>query len=114
MHYYDLPRIEESIKQIRDNVPVPDIFDQLAEEAAELAQAANKMARVMRGTNPANIDEREAIKHVIEEYTDVHVVAKDILELQVDGLQVDYKIDRWAKRLEEKDNEVHDHTEGQQ
>lgn len=113
MHYYDLPRIEESIKQIREKVPVPDIFDQLAEEAAELAQAANKMARVMRGTNPANIDEREAIKHVIEEYTDVHVVAKNILELQVDGLQADYKIDRWAKRLEEKDNEVHDRTEGQ-
>lgn len=114
MHYYDLPRIEESIKQIREKVPVPDIFDQLAEEAAELAQAANKMARVMRGTNPANIDEREAIKRVVEEYTDVHVVAKDILELQVDGLQADYKIDRWAKRLEEKSDEVHNHTEGQQ
>lgn len=104
MHYYDLPRIEESIKEIRERVPVPDIFDQLAEEAAELAQAANKMARVMRGTNPANIDEKEAMKNVIEEYTDIHVVAKDILELQVDGLQADYKIDRWAKRLKEKDD----------
>lgn len=104
MHYYDLPRIEESIKQIREKVPVPDIFDQLAEEAAELAQAANKMARVMRGTNPANIDEKEAMKNVIEEYTDIHVVAKDILELQVDELQADYKIDRWAKRLKEKDD----------
>lgn len=104
MHYYDLPRIEESIKEIREKVPVPDIFDQLAEEAAELAQAANKMARVMRGTNPANIDEKEAMKNVIEEYTDIHVVAKDILELQVDGLQADYKIDRWAKRLKEKDD----------
>ena len=83
---------------------MPDIFDQLAEEAAELAQAANKMARVMRGTNPANIDEKEAMKNVIEEYTDIHVVAKDILELQVDGLQADYKIDRWAKRLKEKDD----------
>lgn len=112
MHYYDLPRIEESIKEIREKVPVPDIFDQLAEEAAELAQAANKMARVLRGTNPANIDEREAIERVIEEYTDVHVVAKNILELQVDGLQADYKIDRWAKRLEEKDSEIHDHTKG--
>lgn len=104
MYYYDLPRIEESIKEIREKVPVPDIFDQLAEEAAELAQAANKMARVMRGTNPANIDEKEAMENVIEEYTDIHVVAKDILELQVDGLQADYKIDRWAKRLKEKDD----------
>lgn len=113
MHYFDLPRIEDCIREIREKIPVPDIFDQLAEEAAELAQAANKMARIMRGTNPANIDEREAIKNVVEEYTDVNVVAKDILELQVDGLQADYKLDRWAKRLEERDNDLRDHTEGQ-
>ena len=108
MHYYDLPRIEDAIKEIREKVSVPDIFDQLAEEAAELAQAANKMARVMRGTNPANIDEKEAMKRIVEEYTDVHVVAKDILELRIDGLQADYKIDRWAKRLKEKDSDIRD------
>lgn len=47
------------------------MLEQLAEEAAELSQAALKLARVLRGENPTTVTRKEARKHLTEEYTDV-------------------------------------------
>ena len=95
-----IPTSAEHIETIKSNIPVADIYDQLAEEAAELAQAANKMARVLRGTNPTPKTEREAHNSVVEEYTDLVNVAGNVLDIHPDWLVGEYKLYRWAKRIE--------------
>lgn len=54
-----------------EKIGTPAMLEQLAEEAAELSQAALKLARVLRGENPTLVTRREARKHLMEEYTDV-------------------------------------------
>ena len=53
----------------------------LAEEACELGHAALKLARVRKGTNPADVDLEQARKNLIEEYADVLYCA-DSLDLK--------------------------------
>ena len=102
---YILPTSRECIANIKEKIPVEDLYEQLAEEAAELAQAANKMARAMRGTNPTPKSEMEAYHSVIEEYTDVINVAGNILDILPDWSICNYKLHRWNKRLEETEND---------
>lgn len=97
-----MPTSKEHVEYIKTHIPSPDIYEQLAEEAAELSQAANKMARVLRGVNPTPKSEREVYSDVVEEYSDVVNVACNILNIHPDWLVTDYKLYRWAKRLEEK------------
>ena len=96
-----IPSSKEHIAYIRGHIPMPDLYEQLAEEAAELSQAANKMARYLRGVNPTPKTETEVHSDLIEEYTDVVNVACNILDIHPDWLVSDYKLYRWAKRLEE-------------
>lgn len=98
-----IPSKVDAIQQIREKMDLPDIYEQLAEEAAELSQAANKMARVLRGTNPTPVTKGEAQKDLVEEYTDVVLVANDILGMETDWLTENFKLQRWAKRLREKE-----------
>lgn len=100
-----IPTSQEHAEYIKAHMSLEDLYDQLAEEAAELSQAANKMARVLRGTNPTPKTEREVYNNLIEEYTDVINVACNILDIHPDWLIGDYKLYRWAKRLEESKNE---------
>lgn len=74
------------------------MYTQLAEEAAELAQAALKVARIMHGTNPTPISLIEAKDMVREELTDV-VQCATYLELGVDYEQIKHKEERWANRI---------------
>ena len=43
---------EGKLQYLRENIPVADLFGQLAEECTELAQAALKMQRHLREVNP--------------------------------------------------------------
>lgn len=97
---YDIPSIADHIEYIKVVSTEDDLYRQLAEEASELAQAALKMCRVNSTTNPTPKGEKEAIDNLIEEYTDVLNVAMRLLRLQPDWLIGDYKLYRWAKRLE--------------
>lgn len=63
------------------------MLEQLAEEAAELSQAALKLARVLRGENPTTVTQKEARKHLTEEYTDVFQCASELL-IPVDWQQI--------------------------
>ena len=74
------------------------MYTQLAEEAAELSQAALKVARIMHGTNPTPISLIEAKNMVREEFTDV-VQCATYLELDVDYEQIRHKEERWANRI---------------
>lgn len=95
----------ECAKSIKEKLPPEDLYLQLAEEAAELSQAANKMARKLNDNNPTPKSEKDIYNNVVEEYTDVVLVASTILEMEPDELIGNYKLYRWNKRLEEKENE---------
>lgn len=74
------------------------MYAQLAEEAAELAQAALKMVRIYHGTNPTPVKLGEAMNMIKEEYTDV-VHCATYLDVQVDYEQLKKKDARWINRI---------------
>ena len=86
---------------ITERIPVCELLAGLAEEAAELAQAALKLRRCYDGTNPTPADPDRQYERLLEEIGDV--------ELYIDQLYInrnvieDYKaakLERWKKRLE--------------
>ena len=86
---------------ITERIPVTELLAGLAEEAAELAQAALKLRRCYDGTNPTPADADIQYERFLEEIGDV--------ELYLDQLSInrmviqDYKaakLERWVKRLE--------------
>lgn len=97
-----MPTCKEYVDNIRKAIPLEDLYMQLAEEASELSQACLKMARKIRNTNPTPKDEDAIRNDILEEYTDVRLVATDILGLEPDELIEKYKLYRWSKRLERK------------
>lgn len=87
-----------------DYLNTVQLLNQLAEEAAELASAANKMIRVIDGANPTPVSTEDGWNNVLEEISDVQVCAGEILNLD-DWERVvnmrDEKTTRWMQRLEE-------------
>lgn len=102
----------EDVKYIRSRLNDEDIYYQLAEEAAELSEAALKMARVLRGKNPTPVTEQEAFLGLLSEYADVEVCIAalnwKIKDLNAVTTMKTYKSSRWVKRLQEKERESHD------
>lgn len=96
-------------KQINEKLSKAAVMEQMAEEAAELAKAALKYARILRGENPTPVTEQEAIANLREEYADVQVCAAVIganygmihPEI-IDALRLG-KMRRWLDRLEGKE-----------
>jgi hypothetical protein len=74
------------------------LLEQIAEEASELAKAALKEARVIRGENPTPVTLDEAHNYVIEEYTDVIQCSRE-LDLKIDDEQIHKKDIRWHERI---------------
>lgn len=74
------------------------MFEQLAEEATELAHAALKMARSIRRENPTPLTREEIWKMVNEEYTDL-IQCSNELGLLPDVDQMDRKRQRALERL---------------
>jgi hypothetical protein len=83
------------------------LLDQLAEECTELAHAALKASRIMRGENPTPVNIREAESKLVEEWTDLCLVA-DVMGLNLDEDIYDGKLNRWTARL----NEVRNDSKG--
>ena len=87
-------------QRIRSEVTLNELMTGLAEEAAELAQAALKYRRALYQTSPTPVSEDSAHERLLEEIADVN------LYLRVLGLNQKYikeiedrKLERWAKRL---------------
>ena len=91
----------DNLQYVINHVPVAARMEQLGEEAAELAQAALKMARVMRDENPTPVPYMEALRRLREEYTDVFVAAA-AAELLTDSDLEKAKLERWAARVKER------------
>ena len=87
--------------KIEDMLDKPVLFEQLAEEAVELAHAALKYARALRGENPIRMTDDEAFSKITEEYTDVIQCAR-ILGIGTDEEQIIAKNQRWIKSMLEK------------
>ena len=64
--------------EIVNRIGAPAMYEQLAEEAAELAHAALKTARVLRNENPTPVTPSLAFDMVSEEYSDVVQCAREL------------------------------------
>lgn len=91
----------DSLAEVMD-LPPQDLYAQLAEEGAELTQAALKCIRAQGFSgNPTPVSCEDAVKNLQEELNDVLIVAY-VLGL-VGGFCVkDWrKLERWAKWIQE-------------
>lgn len=95
------------LEYIAENLPEEDILCQIAEEAAELAQAALKLRRAITQTNPTPVSENEALHNLHEEIIDVSLAEKVYFEknkyelVGASGLIANGKAYRWAQRIKE-------------
>lgn len=82
------------------HMPDPALYELLAEECAELAHAALKMARLLRDENPVSEAENYYFlkDNLKEEFTDIALVA-DVLDLRASSDIYNKKLDRWLERM---------------
>ena len=90
-------------KKIKQHLPQDELLAQLAEECAELSQAALKLRRALTGINPTPVAADEARRNLVEEAADVYNVLGLLLDAE-DNAEI-YSIirrkkKRWLKRLE--------------
>ena len=95
-----MDRPDEKIKQ---HIPQDELLTQLAEECAELSQAALKLRRALTGINPTPVPAEEARRNLVEEAADVYNVLGLLLDAE-DNVEI-YDIirrkkARWLNRLE--------------
>lgn len=95
-----MDRLNEKIKQ---HIPQDELLAQLAEECAELSQAALKLRRALTGINPTPVTAEEERKNLVEETADVYNVLGLLLDAEDNAEIYDIirrKKARWVKRLE--------------
>lgn len=92
-------------KQIYDCIGEAAAVEMVAEESAELAAAASKLARILRGENPARTDIVQAWNELLDEINDVYN-SVDVLgagvapgERLIDPSERDRKMQRWYDSL---------------
>ena len=81
------------------DLPIDTRLIQLAEEAAELSQAAIKYVRVLRGETP--VTKEDALKNLTEEIADVSVcttAVNDLVRSSEVGEIIVNKVKRWEGR----------------
>lgn len=96
----------DEIAKIREKLSTGELLAGLAEEAAELVQAALKTRRAVDGKNPTPVSLEDSMAHMAEEVADVFLYAD---ALNVDWVKVlgtvGAKRRRWLKRLWEGEEE---------
>ena len=99
----DKEKTQEIINENREALGEPACYEILAEESAELTQAALKVARILRNDNPTPVSLKDAKANVIEELTDVSTCCK-LLQIQPDEEIEKRKAYRTKNRIAEKNN----------
>lgn len=88
---------------IADEIGRPALLEGLAEEAAELAKAALKLSRKLRGENPTPMTEKECILNLTEEIADIELYIGQLVGDVVDRKELEgirgIKHLRWISRL---------------
>lgn len=87
-------------KSMVDLIGKPAMYELLAEECCELAQASLKMARILREENPTPKSIKEVQDNLIEERTDVELCIQE-LGIEHDPELMERKEDRFYKRWAE-------------
>lgn len=93
------------LKYISDNLTIPELLCQLAEECSELSKASLKVRRTLvPDCSPTPITYEEAMDNFKEEIADIRLVLL-VLNIELDDPDIsaicDKKMLRWAKRLED-------------
>ena len=86
---------------IISKIGLPATLEQLAEEAAELSQAALKVARIIRRENPTPVGYCQAVDNLKEEAADVRLclkVLEDSFIMNTEEAE-GAKLNRWLDRL---------------
>lgn len=94
----------KNIEYIRENVAERELLEQLAEEGAEMTQAALKLIRAKGLSNNPTPKEAEQLKReLMEEFTDVSIIIFVLFSFMVTPpfIYDNNKIKRWVKRLKE-------------
>ena len=92
------------IQQIALQLGEEELLCQLAEECAELIQAAMKLHRIRNGTNPTPVTEEEGKAALLEEIADVSIcltalgVDSGLNRMKIQEI-VDRKTRRWVESL---------------
>lgn len=94
----------EPEKLVLSRMPRTELLTQLAEEAAELAQAALKLRRSLSSVNPTPVSQERALAGLVEELADVkNCTALVQNAFRVNQAKVDVvasmKMSRWSERL---------------
>lgn len=86
---------------IVSKIGLPATLEQLAEEAAELSQAALKLARIIRAENPTPVCYCQAVDALKEEVGDVRLCLNVLSDaFTLDTLEIEQaKHNRWLDRL---------------
>lgn len=99
------------METIAEKIGLPALLEQCAEECAELAQACLKIARLYRGENPTPKSMKECRANLEEEIADVLLTMRmviDDMDVDLGNLEkiIDYKVERWDKRIDEAKEKV--------
>lgn len=94
--------LDDELNFIEEHMTRASLYEMLAEEATELAQASLKMARIIREENPTPVDPLDAWKSIEEEWNDLYLVNR-VLSLTTDYVAMKHKAERWIERLKEKE-----------
>ena len=91
--------------EILDYIGLPALLEQLAEECTELAQAALKLARYIRGENMPAKTLMELTGNLLEEIADLDNILTLVAQTDLyDGPRIarirENKMARWAQRIE--------------
>ena len=90
--------LEQIVEYINMKTPTAAEYEQLAEEATELAHAALKVARALRRESPTPVSVVDAMNDAAAEYSDVITVAT-VTGIQPNSKMIARKLIRWAERL---------------
>ena len=94
---------------IADEIGLPAVLEQTAEECAELAHACLKLARILRKENPTPAQKIDVLEKIEEEAADVDVCIEALTQadvIAIDGLcyRANDKFERWKNRINEMKN----------
>ena len=93
------------VRYIHNELGIEELLCQLAEECAELTQAALKLRRAYTSKNPTPVTIEQAVVGLLEEIADVRLCTETLLLNEDDESEIkatiDYKTERWANRIRE-------------
>jgi NTP pyrophosphatase (non-canonical NTP hydrolase) len=98
------PKSYSALNKVRNMIPQAAMYEQMAEECTELAQALLKKARKIRGENYTPKTHEEIDNDVREEFTDVILCAKTI-GLTYSKSTLNQKLNRWVSRNSDTESE---------